>query len=87
LRVFFTFGLFLPNYLSALVRASANCAFTIPAPQPPLIEQFDPGAKALTESERMDRTLAGVMFGCIEYINPTIPETKGAAMLVPSFSW
>jgi hypothetical protein len=56
----------------------------IPAPQPPMVAQLVPGANGLTEFSRIVRTLAGVMFGCIEYIKATIPETIGAAMLVPS---
>jgi hypothetical protein len=56
----------------------------IPAPQPPLIAQLEPGANGRTELSRIVRTLAGVMPGCIEYINATIPETTGVAMLVPS---
>jgi hypothetical protein len=58
----------------------------IPLPQPPLTAQFDPSANGFTEFLSIDRTLAGLMFGCIEYIKATIPETRGAAMLVPSAS-
>jgi hypothetical protein len=56
----------------------------IPAPQPPMIAQLEVGENGLTESWRIALTLAGVMFGCIEYINATTPETTGVAMLVPS---
>ena len=58
----------------------------IPAPQPPMIAQFEVGANGRTESRRIAFTLAGVILGCIEYINATMPETTGVAMLVPSES-
>jgi hypothetical protein len=55
-----------------------------PEPHPPLIAQLELAAKGLTDFFNIDRTLSGVMVGCMEYIRATTPDTTGAAIEVPS---
>jgi len=68
---------------AGIVDCTASPASSMPVPQNPPMAQGDPAGKSRDVPCRIDSACPGVRFGLRASISDTVPETSGAAKLVP----